>query len=42
MSYDLFMKPKNEGVSIESFQSYFEGRKNYSIEGAQALSLIHI
>lgn len=36
MSYDLFMKPKNEDVSIERFQSYFEGRKNYSVEGSQA------
>lgn len=36
MSYDLFMKPKSEEISIERFQSYFEGRKNYIIDGVQA------
>lgn len=36
MSYDLFMKPKNGDVLFEHFQSYFESRKNYSIEGPQA------
>ncbi|MBU2713171.1 hypothetical protein [Zooshikella harenae] len=36
MSYDLFMKPKNGDISIEEFESYFQNRKNYSLEGVQA------
>lgn len=36
MSYDLFMKPKSEDISIERFQSYFDGRKNYTMDGMQA------
>lgn len=36
MSYDLFMKPKNGKVTIELFNSYFSGRKNYELEGIQA------
>lgn len=35
MSYDLFMKPKNEDVPIQRFQSYFAERDNYLVEGSQ-------
>lgn len=36
MSYDLFLKPKNGDLSKKQFDSYFQGRKNYTLEGPQA------
>lgn len=36
MSYDLFMKPRNGEISRKQFDSYFLGRKNYTLDGSQA------
>ncbi len=36
MSYDLFLKPKSGGLSKEQFDSYFQGRDKYNLEGSQA------
>lgn len=36
MSYDLFMKPQNGDFSKEQFDSYFHGRKHYTLEDSQA------
>ncbi|MBU1310288.1 MAG: hypothetical protein KKE30_12250 [Gammaproteobacteria bacterium] len=36
MSYDLFMKPRNGDFSKRQFDSYFWGRKNYTLDGSQA------
>lgn len=36
MSYDLFLKPRDEDFSLELFESYFKDRRNYSVEGLQA------
>ena len=36
MSYDLFFKPKSGKFSKEQFDSYFDGREGYAIEGTQA------
>ena len=36
MSYDLFLRPRNELFSFESFESYFKDRSNYSVEGSLA------
>jgi hypothetical protein len=36
MSYDLFLKPKNGDLSKEQFDSYFQGRDEYNLEGSQA------
>lgn len=36
MSYDLFFRPKSGKFSKEQFESYFDGREGYTIEGTQA------
>ncbi|UXD87263.1 hypothetical protein [Thalassolituus hydrocarboniclasticus] len=36
MSYDLFLKPKSGDLSKQQFDSYFQGRDRYNLEGSQA------
>jgi hypothetical protein len=36
MSYDLFLKPSNGEFTKKQFDSYFNGRDKYTLEGSQA------